>query len=90
MVMFPMTKFSGREGIREEFSLLLQQMIFFFFRSIQVILVWKHLKIFDETPFSPGAFPKLILNIALEISADVPIFSSSKFLLLLLFLYVNS
>lgn len=30
MVMFPMTKFSGREGIREEFSLLLQQMIFFF------------------------------------------------------------
>lgn len=55
-----------------------------------MILVWKHLKIFDETPFSPGAFPKILLNIALEISADVPIFSSSKFLLLLLCLYVNS
>lgn len=51
----------------------------FFFLSIQVLLVWKHLQIFDETPLSPGAFPKLILNIALETSADVLIFSSSKF-----------
>lgn len=44
-----------------------------------MILVWKHLQIFDETPFGPGAFPKLILNIALETSADVLIFSSSNF-----------
>lgn len=79
MVIFPITKFSVREGFREEFALLVEQMIFFK-RSIQVMLVWKHLKIFDETPLSPGAFPKLILNIALETSADVLIFTSSNFL----------
>lgn len=30
MVIVPITKFSGREGFRDEFSLLLEQMIFFF------------------------------------------------------------
>lgn len=89
-MIFPILKFSGREGFREEFALLVEQMIFFF-KSIRVILVWKHFQSFDETPFSPGAFPKLILNIALETSADELIFSSSLFFfLLLLCLYLNS
>lgn len=94
MVMLPIMKPNGGDEMREEFSLLVEQIVItFFFKYLSDFGL--ETQFFDEMPFSPGVFPKLILNTALENSADdVSIFFQVQtfifYFLLQLCLYLSS